>query len=98
MAPLASPVLFAFIAFHLAALACAWATRLAIGSRVEGVVQLAFFAALAAVGFVTWSSHQLDPGLGIPSGATLVAMVLMAVSDFRRTHEPIQHVSATSRS
>jgi hypothetical protein len=88
MAPVSPPVLFAFCAFHLTALACAWGTRLAIDTRAEGFMHVAYFAALAAVGFVTWSSHQLEPGMGIPSGITLIAMVLMAVVDFRRTHEP----------
>jgi hypothetical protein len=88
MAPLSNPVLLAICVFHLCALACAWGTRLAIDTRAESFMHAAFFAALAAVGAVTWSSHQLVPGLGIPSGATLIAMVLMAVVDFRRTQEP----------
>ena len=29
-----------------------------------------------------------DLGIGIPSGITLIVMVLLAVIDFRRTHEP----------
>jgi hypothetical protein len=95
MAPVATPVLCAYIAFHLAALACAWGTRLAIDTRIEGLVQVAFFGALAAVGLVTWTSHLLEPGFGIPSGVTLVVMVLMAVIDFRRTHEPAHGYHAT---
>ena len=88
MAPAATSLLSAFIAFHVAALALAWGTRLAIGSKAESVVQTTFLVALAIVGFVAWSSHRIEPGLGIPSGATLVAMVLVAVGDFRRTHDP----------
>ncbi|HMP08456.1 MAG TPA: hypothetical protein PJ982_19070 [Lacipirellulaceae bacterium] len=97
MAPVAPTLFVAFIAFHLCALGCAWGTRLAIGSRYEGLVQLVFLAALGAVGLVAWTSHLFTPGMGIPSGATLIVMVLMAVGDFRRTHEPLHGAPATGR-
>jgi hypothetical protein len=97
MAPVATPLLFAFLALHITALACAWGTRLSMGTRIEGFVQLAFLFALAAVGLVAWTGHRLEPGLGLPSGATLIVMVLMAVGDFRRTHEPTHGSHASNR-
>jgi hypothetical protein len=42
---------------------------------------------MAAVGAAAWICRQHESGLWIPSGVTLVAMVLTAVVDFRRTHE-----------
>jgi hypothetical protein len=97
MASVAPALFVAFLALHLCAVGCAWGTRLAIGSRYEGLVQLTFLTALAAVGLVAWTSHRFEPGLGIPSGATLIVMVLMAVGDFRRTHEPMHGAHATGR-
>jgi hypothetical protein len=81
-------LLLALLGLHVGAIACAWATRVAIGSRAEGAIQLVFLGAMAAVGFTAWCSYRQVFGLGIPSGVTLIGMVLMAVTDFRRTHEP----------
>jgi len=76
-----------FLALHLGAIACACGTRVAAGSRCERSFQLLFLLALGAVGMATWYCRSASLGLGIPSGMTLLAMVLVAVTDFRRTHE-----------
>ena len=81
--------LVGLLAFHIAAIATAWATRMAAGSRAEGPLQMLFLAMMAGVGIVAWYCHGHGLGLGIPSGLTLTAMVLTAVTDFRRTHEPV---------
>jgi hypothetical protein len=49
---------------------------------------------MTAVGLAMIYCHQHELGLGLPSGATLIAMVLLAVVDCRRTHEPGQHATA----
>jgi len=77
-----------FLALHFGAIACALGTRVAAGSRYELVFQSLFLPALGAVGIATWYCHSADFGIGITSGITLIAMVLVAVTDFRRTHEP----------
>ena len=77
-----------WIALHLGALAAAWGTRVAIGSRAEILLQLAFYASMAAVGMAALICHRLELGLWAPSVGTLIVMVLTAVVDFRRTHEP----------
>jgi hypothetical protein len=82
-----------FLALHLGAIACACGTRVAVGSSCERPVQLLFLVALGAVGLATWYCRCASLGLGIPSGMTLIAMILVAVTDFRRPHE-----SAHSRS
>jgi hypothetical protein len=78
------------ITVHIGAIAAALGTRMAAGSRAERFLQLLFLTTMAAVGLCTWgfSSHEL--GLGIPSGLLLTATVIVAVTDFRRTHEPVQ--------
>jgi hypothetical protein len=91
MGSLPTAAVAAYVVLHFGAIASAWGTRLAVGSRVESIMQLAFLVALAAIGFSTWFCHEHDLGLGIPSGMTLIAMVLMAVTDMRRTHEPHHH-------
>jgi hypothetical protein len=80
-----------FLALHLGAIACAFATRIAAGTRYEVVFHCLFLPALAAVGLATWYCHSAAIGIGIPSGSTLIAMVLLAVTDFHRTHEPATH-------
>ena len=76
-----------WIALHLAALATACGTRVAAGSCVENVVQLGFFAAMAAIGAAAWICQHLDVAW-CWSAITLVAMVLTAVIDLRRISEP----------
>src|SRR5262245_12116607 len=77
MGSLSSAAVAAYVVLHFGAIASAWGTRMAIGSRVESLMQIAFLVALAAIGFSTWFCHEHDLGLGIPSGMTLIAMVLM---------------------
>jgi hypothetical protein len=87
-----------WIFLHVGALAAAWCTRMAAGSRLEPLVQIAFFAAMAAVGGAAWVCRQQEVGLWIPSAVTLMVMVLTAVIDFRRTHEPLHGFYVTARS
>lgn len=77
-----------FVALHCGAIACALGTRVAAGSRYELAFQFLFLPALGAVGLATWYCHTEELGIGIPSGFTLIAMVLMAVTDLRHPHEP----------
>jgi Ca2+/H+ antiporter len=88
MEPVTTEVVVSWLVIHLCALACAWGTRLCAGTRAESAMQVLFFTALAVVGVAAWFCQHLDQGLWVPSGITLVLMVLTAVSDFRRTHEP----------
>lgn len=81
-----------WLLIHGTAIASALGTRISAGSSVEPAVQLLFFAALVAVGATAWYCQHLEHGLWIPSGMTLIAMVLTAVCDFRRTHEPTHAV------
>jgi hypothetical protein len=85
-------VIVSWLAIHLGAIGCAWGTRLSAGSRAESAMQAVFFAALLLVGLTACVCQHLDHGLWIPSGITLIVMVLTAVSDFRRTYEPLQAV------
>lgn len=87
-----------WIILHIGALASAWGTRMASGSRIEPLIQLAFFAAMAAVGGAAWVCRQEEVGLWIPSAMTLVGMVITAVVDFRRTHEPLHTLYVAARS
>ena len=84
-------LLSGFLALHLGALACALATRVAAGGRYEALFQCLFLPALVAVGAATWYCHAAELDISIHSGSTLIAMVLLAVTDFRRTHEPVTH-------
>ena len=76
-----------FLALHFGAIACALGTRVAAGSRYELVFQFLFLPVLGAVGVATWCCHSESLGIGIPSGITLIAMVLLAVIDFHRAQE-----------
>jgi hypothetical protein len=76
-----------WIGLHIAALATACGTRIAAGSSVETVMQLCFFAAMAAIGAAAWICQHLEAAW-CWSAITLVAMVLMAVIDLRRHSEP----------
>ena len=87
----------AWITLHLGAITAAWGTRVSIGSRAEVVFQLAFFASMSAVGIAAAICHHLELGLWAPSVGTLILMVLTAVVDFRRTHEPAHLVYHVSR-
>jgi hypothetical protein len=86
-------IVIGWIALHVAALALAWGTRIASGSRVETFAQLSFFAAMATIGAATWICQRMDVAW-CWSAITLVAMVLTAVIDFRRMSEPPQEALA----
>lgn len=77
-----------FIALHLFAIACALGTRIASETRYELLFQFLFLPTLAAVGASIWFGRSAELGIGIPSGVTLISMILLAVTDLRRTHEP----------
>jgi hypothetical protein len=79
-----------WIALHFGALACAWATRLVDGSRLELPLQLGFFAAMGGVGGAAWICRHFDLAIWMISAVTLMAMVLTAVVDFRRFSEPVR--------
>jgi hypothetical protein len=81
-------LVFAWIALHLAALAAAFGTRIAAGSKLEIVAQFACFAAMAMVGAAVWISQQAQAGSWGLSAITLMAMVLTAIVDFRKMHDP----------
>ena len=70
-----------WIFLHIAGIFSGWATRLVTGSRLDMLLQVAFFVLLCGLSGVAWWSHQLEHGLWIPTGFTMVAMVLMAVTD-----------------
>jgi hypothetical protein len=89
MDPVSVPVVAALILLHAVAIVIAWATRLATGSRLEGLSQLGFFAAMFGIGASALFFCQIEFGFSVPSGITLVAMVLTAVADFRPTQEPV---------
>lgn len=76
--------IIAWIALHIGGLATAYGTRVAVGSRLEGLIQLAFYAALLMIGAVIWACQQTLTGAWGLSAVTLVAMVITAVADFRK--------------
>jgi hypothetical protein len=77
-----------WIALHVVGLATAIGTRVAVGSSFEGLIQLAFFAAMLLIGAAIWACQQTHSGAWGLSSVTLIAMVLTAVVDFRRLGEP----------
>jgi hypothetical protein len=84
-----SELLVSWLAIHASAVLCAVATRLSAGSRAETAMHLLFFVSLAVVGVTAWFCQHLGFELWVPSGVAMVIMVVTAVSDFRRTHEPV---------
>jgi hypothetical protein len=76
------------IVVHALALAIAWGTRLANGSRLESLLQFGFLLAMLGVAACGLLCCQIELGFSIPSGVTLIVMVLAAVADFRPTQEP----------
>jgi hypothetical protein len=74
----------AWIALHIAALATAFGTRVAVGSCLEGPIQMAFYAAMLLMGVAVWACQQVHAGAWGLSAFTLIAMVLTAVVDFRK--------------
>jgi hypothetical protein len=94
--PASACLVIGWIFLHVGSLATAWGSRVAAGSWLELPVQFACFLAMAAVGSTAWICRHYENGLSVLSGVVLVATVLTAVVDFRRTHEihPVLH-SAT---
>jgi hypothetical protein len=80
-------IVFAWIVLHLAALAAAYGTRVAAGSRLENLAQFVCFAAMAIIGVAVWVSQEAQAGAWGLSAATLMGMVLTAVVDFRKLHD-----------
>ena len=78
----------AWIVLHVGALATAYGTRVAAGSRLEGVLQITFFAAMLMIAGAIWACQETHAGAWGLSSITLVAMVLTAVVDFRKLGEP----------
>ena len=68
---------------QIAGLASAWLARLSEGSRSQASCQCVFLAFLGLVGLVTMASVTLGPRYWLASGATLSAMILGAIWDFR---------------
>jgi hypothetical protein len=88
MALVSSCAVLALVALHVGAVAAAWGTRVLAGSRVEGLMHFAFLLGMVAVGCCAWYYHEAESGIGLLSGTTVVAMMLLAIVDLRRTHEP----------
>ena len=86
-------IVFAWIALHLAALAAAFGTRIADGSKLENLAQIVCFAAMALVGAAVWISQQAQAGSWGLSAVTLMAMVLTAIVDFRKLHDSAHSVN-----
>jgi hypothetical protein len=80
-------IVCAWIALHLLALAAAYGTRVAAGSRHENLAQFTCFAAMVVIGTAIWVCQNAQAGSWGLSAATLMAMVLTAVVDFRKLHE-----------
>ncbi len=81
-------IVCAWIALHIAALIAAYITRVAAGSRHENLAQFVCFAAMAIIGVAVWVSQETHAGAWGLSAATLMGMVLTAVVDFRKLHDP----------
>jgi cyclic lactone autoinducer peptide len=88
MAFFSSCAVLALVALHVGGVAAAWATRALAGSRAEGFTRCVFLLGMTAVGCCAWYYHQPESGFELPSGMTVVAMMLLAIVDLRRTHEP----------
>src|SRR3954454_15496750 len=76
-----------WVALHIAALGAAYGTRVAAGSRLEGLTQAVFYAAMLMMGLTIWACQQVHAGAWGLSSVTLIAMVLTAVVDFRKLGE-----------
>ena len=88
-------IVFAWIALHLAALAAAYGTRIAAGSKLENLAQIVCFAAMAMIGAAVLVSQQAQAGSWGLSAVTLMAMVLTAIVDFRKLHDSAHPVGHT---
>ena len=82
-----APIVCFWIALHVAALATAYGTRVAAGSRVEILAQFMCLGAMLIVAGAIWVCQQTQAGAWGLSAATLMAMVLTVVVDFRKLHD-----------
>jgi hypothetical protein len=80
-------VVVGWLVLHALALALAWGTRVATGARIQFVMQLAFLLAMAAIGIAALIGQRIDIEIWPVSAVILMAMVLLAVIDLRRTGE-----------
>lgn len=90
MEQLTSGIAIGWVTLHVAALVAAAATRVVQGSRFEFPSQIAFFAAMAAVSFTISLCHLVDDRSWMMSAVTLMAMVVIAVVDLRRSGDAFQ--------
>ena len=91
-------IIVGWFVLHALALALAWGTRLAAGSRIEFLMQLTFLAVMAAIGGAALVGQRVDIEIWPVSAVVLMVMVLMAVIDFRRLGEtaPISNAAGNS--
>ena len=87
MEPISFSGLLGWIMLHALCLAAAWGTRVPTRPGIELLMQALFLAAMATVAGAAWVCHHFDQGPWMPSAVVLVAMVLVAVTDVRRTYE-----------
>lgn len=76
-----------WVALHIAAVGVAYGTRVAAGSRLEGLTQVIFYATMLLMGLTIWACQQVQTSAWGLSAITLIAMVLTAVVDFRKLGE-----------
>jgi hypothetical protein len=80
-------VVVGWLVLHTLALALAWGTRVANGSRMESAMQLSFLVVMAAIGGAALVGQRVDIEIWPVSAVILMVMVLMAVIDLRRASE-----------
>ncbi len=86
----ASSLQVGWIAIHLFGLIVACLVRVYASTAAEGPLQGAFLVGLAGVAVATLAGEQFAWPLWTISGATLAAMIVVAVADFRcQQHEPV---------
>ena len=66
------------------------------GSRVEGLMHLAFLLGMFGVGCCAWYYHEAESGIGLLSGTTIVAMVILAIVDLRLSNEHLRVLNEAS--
>ena len=91
-------IVVGWLVLHALALALAWGTRVASGSRMEFAMQMTFFVVMAAIGGAALVGQRVDIEIWPVSAVILMAMVLMAVIDFRRVGESTPVSSAAGNS
>ena len=86
----ASSLQVGWIAIHLFGLIVACLVRVYASTAAEGPLQGACLVGLAGVAVATLAGEQFAWPLWTISGATLAAMIVVAVADFRcQQHEPV---------